>query len=162
RSIGSAFNLHSAASSEARIEIPMTLRMVCDAFEDGGIVPPRYGCFGDNVQPGFEFLDPPPAARSYAIIFHDIDVALAGRTEDGLHWVAWNIPVEAGGIPEGALPEGAVVGRNVEDRNAYLGPGAPPGSRYQHYVIELYALDSLLDLPASASRPQLLAAMQGK
>jgi hypothetical protein len=99
---------------------------------------------------------------SYALIFHDIDVALDGRTEDGLHWVVWNIPADAGGLPEGRLPEGAVVGRNVEDKNAYLGPGAPAGPRHHHYVFELFALDSLLDLPDTASRRELLEAMEGK
>jgi Raf kinase inhibitor-like YbhB/YbcL family protein len=140
----------------------MSLLMRSTAFEDGAIVPPRYGCFGDNLQPGFGFSNPPAGTACYAMIFHDIDVALEGRTEDGLHWVVWNIPVEAGGIPEGALPNDAVVGRNVEGRNAYLGPGAPAGPRFQHYVFELYALDSLLDLAETASRPELLAAMEGR
>lgn len=140
----------------------MSLLMETDAFEDGGIVPPRYGCFGENVQPAFRFSNPPPGTASHALIFHDIDVALDGRTEDGLHWVLWNIAPEAGGIPEGRLPDGAVVGRNVENKNAYLGPGAPAGPRFHHYVFELYALDSLLDLPPTASRPELLAAMEGK
>jgi Raf kinase inhibitor-like YbhB/YbcL family protein len=140
----------------------MFLLMESDAFEDTGIVPPRYSCFGDNVQPGFRFSNAPDGTVSYAILFHDIDVALDGDPEDGLHWVAWNIPAEAGGIPEGGLPEGAIQGRNVENRNAYLGPGAPSGPRYQHYVFELYALDSLLDLPETASRRELLVAMQRK
>ncbi len=140
----------------------MPLLMESDAFEDGGIVPPRYGCFGDNVQPGFKFSGAPEGTASYAILFHDIDVALDGRTEDGLHWTVWNIPVAAGRIPEGRLPDGAVTGRNVENKNDYLGPGAPAGPRYHHYVFELYALDSKLDLPATASRGALLAAMEGK
>ena len=140
----------------------MPLRIETDAFEDGGIVPFRHSCFGDNVQPGFRFSDAPAGTASYSIVFHDIDVALDGRTEDGLHWVVWNIPAAAGGIPEGGLPAGAVTGRNVEDKNAFLGPGAPAGSRYHHYVFELYALDSLLDLPTSTSRDGLLAAMEGK
>ena len=140
----------------------MSLLMESDAFEDGGIVPPKYGCFGENVQPGFKISNVPPGTADFALIFHDIDVALDGRTEDGLHWIAWNIPPEAGGFAEGRLPAGSVVGRNVEDKNAYLGPGAPAEPRYNHYVFELYALDEHLDLPASASRPELLAAMEGK
>jgi Raf kinase inhibitor-like YbhB/YbcL family protein len=140
----------------------MSLRIETDAFEDGGIVPFRHSCFGDNVQPGFRFSDAPDSTASYAIIFHDIDVALDGGTLDGLHWVVWNIPAAAGGIPEGGLPRGAVTGRNVEDKNFFLGPGAPAGSRYHHYVFELYAVDSLLDLPESASRNELLAALEGK
>lgn len=73
-----------------------------------------------------------------------------------------DIPPSAGGIPENGLPDGAVTGRNVEDRNAFLGPGAPSGARYHHYVFELFALDSLLDLPDTASRAELLAAMEGQ
>ena len=142
--------------------MPSALLMETDAFEDGGIVPPRFGCFGDNVQPGFKFRNVPQEARSLALIFHDIDVALDGRTEDGLHWTVWNIPPDSGGVPEGGLPPGAVLGRNVENRNAYLGPGAPAGPRYHHYVFELFALDRELDLPETAGRTELLDAMEGK
>ena len=140
----------------------MALLMESDAFEDGGIVPPTYSCFGDNVQPGFRFSNAPEGTVSYAIVFHDVDVALEGNTEDCLHWLVWNIPAAAGGIPEGELPTGAVQGRNVEDRNAYLGPGAPAGPRYHHYVFELYALDAMLSLPAASGRAELLSAMDGK
>lgn len=140
----------------------MPVLMQSQAFEDGGIVPMKYSCFGDNVQPGFTFTDMPESAVTCAIVFHDIDVALDGRVEDGLHWVVWNIPAGAGGIPEGALPAGSVVGRNVEDRNAYLGPGAPAGARYHHYVFELYVLNAALELPDSAGRSALLQAMEDK
>jgi phosphatidylethanolamine-binding protein (PEBP) family uncharacterized protein len=70
--------------------MPIPLIMETDAFEDGGVVPPRFGCFGDNVQPGFKFKNVPEQAASLALIFHDIDVALdreldlpptAGRAE---------------------------------------------------------------------------------
>jgi len=79
-----------------------------------------------------------------------------------LHWIAWNIPASANGIPEGKLPEGSVNGKNLMGMNAYMGPGAPPGPRYHHYVFELYALNAKLDLPDTASRAELLAAMKGK
>jgi Raf kinase inhibitor-like YbhB/YbcL family protein len=141
--------------------MPLPLVLKTDAFEDGGIVPARYGCFGDNVQPAFAFNNVPDNAGSLALVFHDIDVALDGTTEDGVHWTVWNIPPDAGGLPEGGLPPGAVLGRNVENRNAYLGPGAPPGPRYHHYVFELFALDRELDLPPTAGRAELLRAMEG-
>ena len=141
--------------------MPLPLMMETDAFEDGGIVPPRFGCFAENVQPGFRFRNVPEEAESLALIFHDIDVALDGSTEDGLHWTVWNIPPDSAGVPEGRLPPGAVLGRNVENRNAYLGPGAPPGARYHHYVFELFALDRELELPRSAGRAELLQAMEG-
>lgn len=139
------------------------LMMQTDAFPDGGVVPPKYTSRGENVQPGFRFVNPPANAVSYAIIFHDIEVAFGGGTDDVLHWMAWNIPVSAGGIPEGSLPEGSVQGRNITNQNTYMGPGAPVGERYHHYVFELYALNANLDLdPMTATRADLIAAMAGK
>jgi Raf kinase inhibitor-like YbhB/YbcL family protein len=139
----------------------MTLTITSAAFEDGGVVPPRYSCFGDNARPEFRIANPPPGTLGYALLLHDIDVALDGGVEDGLHWLVWNIPAHVDNIREDRLPEGAVVGRNVEGRNAYLGPGAPSGPRYHHYVFELYALSAKLALDHSAGRAELLAAMDG-
>jgi len=132
------------------------------AFEDGGIVPEKYAGRGGNTQPDFAFSNAPEGTVSYAIIFHDLDVALNNGTGDVLHWIAWNIPASAGGIPEGSLPAGSVQGKNIAGQNAYFGPGAPPGPRYHHYVFEIYALNANLDLPNTASRDELLAAMAGK
>jgi Raf kinase inhibitor-like YbhB/YbcL family protein len=137
------------------------LLMESTAFEDGGIVPQKYAG-REGVQPGFTFSNAPDGTVSYAIIFHDIDVALQGGTNDVLHWIAWNIPAAAKGIPEGSLPAGSVTGKNIANQNSYFGPGAPPGPRYHHYVFELYALNANLELPNTAGRPELLAAMAGK
>lgn len=137
------------------------LLMQSDAFPDGGIVPQKYAGRG-GVQPGFKFTGAPDGTVSYAIIFHDLDVAIGGNTGDVLHWIAWNIPASSGGIPEGSLPAGAVQGANIAGQNAYFGPGAPAGPRYHHYVFELYALNANLDLPATAGRDDLLKAMAGK
>jgi hypothetical protein len=137
------------------------LLMQSTAFEDGSIVPQKYAG-RDGVQPGFTFSNAPETTVTYAIIFHDLDVSLQGSTNDVLHWICWNIPAAAKGIPEGKLPEGSVTGKNIAGQNAYFGPGAPPGPRYHHYVFELYALSAKLDLPDTASRPELLKAMEGK
>ena len=138
------------------------LLMESDAFPDGGIVPPKYAGRGGNVQPGFKFSGAPAGTVSYAIIFHDLDVAIGGNTGDVLHWMVWNIPASANGIPEGSLPPGSVQGANITGQNAYFGPGAPAGPRYHHYVFELYALNANLELPATASRDDLMKAMAGK
>jgi Raf kinase inhibitor-like YbhB/YbcL family protein len=137
------------------------LLMETDAFPDGGIVPAKYTGRG-GVQPAFKFSGAPATTVSYAIIFHDLDVAIGGNTGDVLHWIAWNIPASANGIPEGSLPAGSVQGANITGQNAYFGPGAPAGPRYHHYVFELYALNANLDLPPTSGRDDLLKAMAGK
>jgi Raf kinase inhibitor-like YbhB/YbcL family protein len=137
------------------------LIMETDAFPDGGIVPQKFAGRG-GVQPAFKFSNAPQGTVSYAIIFHDVDVAFGGNTGDVLHWMAWNIPASANGIPEGKLPEGAVQGKNITGQNNYMGPAAPAGPRYHHYVFELYALNATLNLPDTASRDDLIKAMDGK
>ena len=137
------------------------LLMQTDAFPDGGIVPQKFAGRG-GVQPGFKFSGAPDGTTSYAIIFHDIDVSLQNGIGDVLHWMAWNIPASANGIPEGKLPDGSVQGNNITNQPGYMGPGAPAGPRYHHYVFELYALNANLDIPATASRDDLLKAMAGK
>ena len=135
------------------------LLMNTDAFEDGGIIPERYAGRGGNVRPGFTFSNVPNGTVSFAMILQDLDVAANGA--DGvLHWLAWNIPAKAGGLPEGSLPEGAVAGTAGVGRGSYFGPGAPAGPRYHHYAFELYALSAMLTLPADATRTQLIEAMK--
>lgn len=153
----------NAQAGQAGFRLPPLL-VETSAFPDGGIVPAKYTFAGGNTQPDFKITNAPEGTVAYAIIFHDIDVALGGGTDDVLHWAAWNIPATANAtvIAEGKLPEGSVVGKNITGQNTYMGPGAPPGPRYHHYVWEFYALNSKLDLPATATRAELLEALKGK
>ena len=43
-----------------------------------------------------------------------------------------------------------------------MGPGAPAGPRYHHYIFEVYALNANLDLPRASTREAFYAAMDGK
>jgi Raf kinase inhibitor-like YbhB/YbcL family protein len=152
------------------------LTVTSTAFPDGSEVPMHFAGRGDNRSPAFEFhwmngtapADAPAALQSYAIVFHDIENANARGTTDTLHWTAFNIPGSVKGLPEGLgagdLPDGT---RNGPGLNAargqppsYFGPGAGPGP-FHHYVFEFYALDTKLDLPATASREDLMKAMEG-
>jgi hypothetical protein len=80
-----------------------------------------------------------------------------------VHWVLYNLPAEAGELPEGvdreALPPGTLEGRNDWKRTGYGGPCPPIG--WHRYLHKLYALDVLLpDLDAPSKRG-LEAAMDG-
>lgn len=130
------------------------------AFEDGGIIPIRFTSHGDNIQPDFTITGAPDNTVSYAVILHDIEVAIAPSTDDVTHWVAFNIP--SPNIAEGSLPAGSVNGNNIRNQPGYMGSGAPMRDRYHHYVFEFYALNANLDLKEGASRAEVMAAMQGK
>jgi phosphatidylethanolamine-binding protein (PEBP) family uncharacterized protein len=137
------------------------LLMETDAFPDGGIIPQKYVNAGGKVLPGFKISNAPAGTVAYALIFHDLDVAIGGPG-DVLHMMAWNIPAASNGWAEGSLPAGSVMGNNMTGQPAYMGPGAPAGPRYHHYVFELYGLNAMLDLPPTATRDDLLKALVGK
>jgi Raf kinase inhibitor-like YbhB/YbcL family protein len=136
------------------------MRVSSKAFEDGGIIPIKYTSHGENIQPDFTITGAPEGTVAYAIIMHDIEVAIGGNTGDVTHWVAFNIP--SGDIPEGSLPAGSVNGNNIRNAPGYMGSGAPIKGRYHHYVFEFYALNANLDLAEGASRADVMAAMEGK
>ena len=137
------------------------LLMQSTAFEDGGIVPQKYAGRG-GVQPGFTFSNAPDNTQSYAIIFHDLDVALQGGTGDVLHWMAWNIPAAAKGIPEGKLPDGSVTARTSRVRT---GTSAPARPRARGITITCSSSTRCMRTSTCRTRravTELIAAMEGK
>ena len=74
---------------------------------------------------------------------------------DGDLWVIYNIPSDATGLPDAILQ-----GLNTNDESGYTGPYLPSGETHRLTFI-LYALDVPLDLDPSATRGQVLAAMEG-
>ena len=149
------------------------LTVTTSAWPDGDVIPAKYVNAGDKKSPAFDFkwmtgtadAMPPATLQSFAIVFHDIENAPNATTgEDTLHWMIWDIPGTAKGIPEGLpmgdLPDGSKQATSSIGRGAYFGPGAGPGP-YHHYVFEFYALDTKLNLPATTARAAVMTAMNG-
>ena len=148
--------------------VPLTIES--SAFPDGGVVPGKYSMAGGNTQPGFKITNAPANVQTYAVIFHDLDVAIGGNPDDVLHWVVWNIPGTSTGLPEGVMPVAELPDgtRQVSLRAAgYMGPGAPATGPYHHYTFELYALDTKIDVPpgtpqeAANTRAAVMKAVDG-
>jgi hypothetical protein len=150
---------------------PPPLLMTTTAFEDGGVIPEKYTqIVGDQaVSPAVSWSQVPEGTQSFVLLMHDLEPVLnRGAKMDITHWLVWNIPATATGLPEGvAAGELADGTRQVSLRsNAYMGPGAPAGP-YHHYVFELFALDAKLDVPAGApqqaneTRTAIFDAMEG-
>src|ERR1700730_6006082 len=65
-------------------------------------------------------------------------------------------------VPANAtLADGTIQAKNRRGAVGYLGPGAPAVGPYHHYTFELFALDTKLTLGADATRPDVLAAIDG-
>jgi Raf kinase inhibitor-like YbhB/YbcL family protein len=79
--------------------------------------------------------------------------------------VLFNLPAEARSLEEkqpaqNKLASGALQGKNDFGNPGYGGP-APPRGKPHRYYFELYALDTILDLAAGATRAELLGAIKG-
>jgi Raf kinase inhibitor-like YbhB/YbcL family protein len=145
--------------------VPMFLES--DAYADGAIVPAKYSSAGGSTMPAMKITGAPMTAVSYAVIFHDIEPSIGAPPNDVLHAMFWNVPAASNGWPEGPadgskMPAGTVMGFNMQKKPVYMGPGAPAGPRYHHYVFEVYALSANLDIPPDSTREAFYAAMNGK
>lgn len=149
------------------------MTLTSNAFEHEGEIPVQYSCFGENLSPPLDWSGVPEGTQSLALLFEDPDSEPPGF----VHWVVYNIPPTATGLPEGVpaeatLDDGTLQGSN--DFSLYGGgtfPGGAainqigydgpcPGNQHR-YVFTLYALDTLLDLSAEATKAQLSEAMEG-
>jgi Raf kinase inhibitor-like YbhB/YbcL family protein len=145
--------------------------MTTTAWEDGGVIPEKFtmAAGANTVSPELKWTQVPPGTQSFVLLLHDPEPVLnKGSKMDITHWLIWNIPGTATGLPEGvAQGELADGSRQVSLRgNGYMGPGAPAGP-FHHYMFELYALDTKIDVPqgtqqqAADTRTAVVNAMDG-
>ncbi len=133
------------------------MKIISAKFENGGLIPAKYTCNGENISPPLEFVDVPEEAVSLVLIMDDPDVPVVVR-DDGVwdHWVKFNIPPSIRMIEEGEEPEG-VSGMGTGGNLGYYGP-CPP-DRQHRYFFKLYALDTKLDLPEGVTKKEVENAM---
>jgi len=131
------------------------------AFESDAMIPKDYTVDGKNISPAINWSEGPERTKSFALICEDPDAP----KKTWVHWVAYNLPGELRVLPEGispasTLPDGALEGKNDFGKIGYGGPAPPPGKPHR-YVFHVYALDKPLNLPAGATKDELLLAMKG-
>jgi Raf kinase inhibitor-like YbhB/YbcL family protein len=137
------------------------------ALKTGEPMPRDYTPDGRNISPPLSWSNVPPGTRQLAVVCADFG---AGSPPPWVHWIIYNIPATAQGLPAG-LPidpgvpmpgelAGAVQGLNGWRRGIYRGP-APPAGAPHVYFFTVYALDAELNLQPNLTRAQLLEAMSG-
>lgn len=140
-----------------------TLKLTSTAFEDGGVIPMKYTCDGDNINPPFEISGVPEDTKSLVLIMDDPDIPDAVKERLGIdifvHWVAFNIAPDTIKIIEGQEPKG-VLGRNSTGNTGYTGSCPPDGEH--RYFFKLYALSRMLELGERATKQDVEEAMRGK
>ena len=153
---------------------PTALTLTIPGFPDGGQIPVKFSqaaagvAPGEGTSPAMQWANVPVGTRSFVLNMHDMDLARNKTTDDQAHWVVWNIPASATGLPEG-VPKGSQLADGSYQVSAtgpmYRGPGAGANGPLHHYMFELYALDTTLDVKPSAdvfeTRANVIKAIQG-
>ena len=138
----------------------MDIKISSSAFDEGGTIPLKYTCDGEDVSPPLEWSGVPEGAKTLVLISDDPDAPMG----TWVHWVLFNLPATVNNLPEDIPPmqtleSGAKQGMNDFRRIGYGGP-CPPGGMHRYYF-KIYALDTEIDLEAGAAKPEILRAMEG-
>jgi Raf kinase inhibitor-like YbhB/YbcL family protein len=166
--------LASAAMISAQSSAPPAMTLTIPGFPDGGQIPVKFSqaapgaAPGEGASPAMSWANAPAGTQSFFLHFHDLDLARNKTTDDQPHWVRWNIPATTTSFPE-SVPRGSQLPDGSFQISAtgpvYRGPGAPAAGPLHHYVFELYALDTKLDVKPSGdafeTRANVLKAVQG-
>jgi Raf kinase inhibitor-like YbhB/YbcL family protein len=138
-------NTKKAAEATRAVDYAQ-LQISSPAFEHEKTIPAKYTCDGINCSPPLVFGRIPDEAKCLALIVDDPDAPRG----DWVHWVVWNIPLTHH-LDEDEMH--GVQGLNDFGKNNYGGPCPPSG--VHRYFFKIYALNNLLDLPASTTKAQL-------
>ena len=136
-----------------------------------------FGAEFPNTSPPLDWAGLPEGTVSIALIMESNQVP----GEAWSHWVIWNIPADAAGLPEAVATTTDVAaigpktrqGVNDDATIGYYGPCPAPvkvidnqirsgrAALVSEYFFRVYALDIELDLGPNTTRAQLLEAMEG-
>lgn len=119
------------------------LNVTSPDFNDGTIIPAKYTCDGDNVNPSIEIGNIADDVVSLLLIMDDPDAPSGTFT----HWIIWNLDPNMK-ITENDNP--GVEGLNSAGYSSYVGPCPPSGTH--RYFFKFYALDTELDIEPGSER----------
>jgi hypothetical protein len=128
------------------------LKVTSPAFKSNGLIPVKYTCDGDDVNPSLKIEGMPKEAKSLALIVDDPDAPMG----TWVHWVVWNIPATEK-IEENSIP--GIEGLNSSGKHSYHGPCPPSGTH--RYFFKVYALDNKLDINTNSNKENVERVMEG-
>lgn len=155
------------ASSVQAADAPETITITSPAFADGTDIPLMYSAYGDNVSPELSWSNLPEGTMQLALVMDD---PVVDMPQPFVHWVAYNIPASATGLPSALATDpmvanadlkGMVNGLNGTRRPGYFGPRPPADGKVHLYNFRFYALDAELNLAEGLNKDALLEAIAG-
>ena len=164
--LGASLLLPTHGSGLAQQE-PLGILVESPTMETGVLMPRDYSPDGRNVSPSLVWRNLPAGTRQLVVLCEDHG---AGSPPPWVHWLVYNIPVSAGGLPEGIpfdsrepMPaglDGVRQGLNGWGLPMYRGPAPPLGTVHEYRFVG-YALDTEMNLPPGLDRTEVLGSIAG-
>ncbi|MBE7415424.1 MAG: YbhB/YbcL family Raf kinase inhibitor-like protein [Deltaproteobacteria bacterium] len=133
-------------------------------FKEGGHIPRKYTCEGENLSPPLAWKEPPPGTKSYVLVLEDPDAPMGTF----VHWVVFDLPPDLTELYRGAGNNGAGLENGMKHgmtdfgQIGYGGPCPPKGHGMHRYSFTLKAIDlASLGLDEGAKRSELERALKG-
>lgn len=151
----------NADTAPAERAATMTVQVTSSAFKEGGSIPSKYACDGQNVSPPLAWNTIPDGTKSIALIADDPDAPRG----TWVHWVLYGLPPSLRELPEHVPASESILGNGGRQgmtdfgKIGYGGPCPPSGTH--RYYFKVYALDSDLHPNPGLTKAQLLKAMEG-
>ena len=156
---GSLLTLHVV-----RPQLGRTLAVRTPAIDSDGWIDRLHVADGDGLSPALSWTAV-PEAQSFAVVVEDPD---APGDEPYLHWMIWDIPGDALGLPPDVektarprTPAGAAQGVNDAGERGWFGPKPPAGHGVHHYHFQVFALSTRLNLDPDVEFKTLVNALKG-
>ena len=145
---------------------PATIRVSSAAFAEGGTLPIRFTDDGAGTSPPLAWTQVPAETGAIVLLIEDVDCPAPTPL---VHAIAWNLPGQDGGLPEGGLPSkdspgegGIAMGRNSFFKPEYLAPDPPPGHGPHRYFFQVFAVREPLLLEGHPDLHTVVKAMTGQ
>jgi Raf kinase inhibitor-like YbhB/YbcL family protein len=122
------------------------------AFENGQVIPRKYGYKNGNFSPPLTISHVPKNTSSLALIMDDPD-AMSAVGKIWVHWVVWNIDPTINELKENSIPSSCMEGETDFGEIGYGGPAPPDGEHT--YIFKLYALDVKLGSARGSTKSQI-------
>lgn len=133
-----ACTVEKPKSEPVQIEKPIQegveiMKLTSNDFKQGDMIPRKFTCQGEDINPHLAWDDVPEGVKSFALIVDDPDAPMG----TWVHWLVKDIPTDIREIKQNSIP-----GTQVENdfgKEDYGGPCPPSG--VHRYFFKLYALD---------------------
>lgn len=130
------------------------MEITSSAFKNNELMPKKYTCQGESINPPLLITGIPQNTKSIVIIVDDPDAPDPKNPKmTWVHWVAYNIMVDSNSLKIEEDSYLGILGINDSKKKKFAPPCPPIGTH--RYFFKAYALDCLIKEEGNATKKSI-------